>query len=155
MISKRITWKECVKSGLATSDGPLLFCNYFKTSAILQDIFNKASSNLSKNNSTGWCYLWQFSATYLLIIAYYYELQTPLLWIFLILRKGHTTMIIISVWFRTQIWVLKFGLSEMHTNFKKSSSWFRRLLSKSADLSKPWGRFFQILSASQKVRTLT
>ena len=27
-------------------------------------------------------------------------------------------------------------------NLKKSSSWFWRLLSKSADLSKPWGRFF-------------
>ena len=40
-------------------------------------------------------------------------------------------------------------------NLKKSSSWFWRLLSKSADLSKPWGRFFQILCVSQKVRTLT
>ena len=35
-------------------------------------------------------------------------------------------------------------------NLKKSSSWFWCLLSKSADLSKPWGRFFQILC----VRTL-
>ena len=40
-------------------------------------------------------------------------------------------------------------------NLKKSSSWFWRLLSKSADLSKPWGRFFQILCVSQKVRTLS
>ena len=39
-------------------------------------------------------------------------------------------------------------------NLKKSSSWFWRLLSKSADLSKPWGRFFQILCVSPKVRTL-
>ena len=39
-------------------------------------------------------------------------------------------------------------------NLKKTSSWFWRLLSKSADLSKPWGRFFQILCVSQKVRTL-
>ena len=39
-------------------------------------------------------------------------------------------------------------------NLKKSSSWFWSLLSK-ADLSKPWGRFFQILCVSQKVRTLT
>ena len=38
--------------------------------------------------------------------------------------------------------------------WKKSSSWFWRLLSESADLSKPWGRFFQILCVSQKVRTL-
>ena len=35
-------------------------------------------------------------------------------------------------------------------NLKKSSSWFWRLLSKSADLSKPWGRFFQILCALRK-----
>ena len=39
-------------------------------------------------------------------------------------------------------------------NLKKSSLRFWRLLSKSADLSKPWGRFFQILCVSQKVRTL-
>ena len=39
-------------------------------------------------------------------------------------------------------------------NLKKSSSWFWLLLSKSADLSKPWGRFFQILFVSQKVQTL-
>ena len=39
-------------------------------------------------------------------------------------------------------------------NLKKSSSWFWHLLSKSADLSKPWGRFFQILCVSQKVRIL-
>ena len=39
-------------------------------------------------------------------------------------------------------------------NLKKSSSWFWNLLSKSADLSKPWGRSFQILCVSQKVRTL-
>ena len=39
-------------------------------------------------------------------------------------------------------------------NLKKCSSWLWRLLSKSADLSKPWGRFFQILCVSQKVRTL-
>ena len=38
--------------------------------------------------------------------------------------------------------------------WKKYSSWFWRLLSKSADLSKPCGRFFQILCVSQKVRTL-
>ena len=37
-------------------------------------------------------------------------------------------------------------------NLKKSSLWSWRLLSKSADLSKPWGRFFQILCVSQKVR---
>ena len=40
-------------------------------------------------------------------------------------------------------------------NLKKSSSWFWRLLSKSADLSKPQGRFFKILCASQRVRTLS
>ena len=40
------------------------------------------------------------------------------------------------------------------THLIKSSSWFWHLLSKSADLSKPWGRFFQILCVSQKVRTL-
>ena len=34
------------------------------------------------------------------------------------------------------------------------SSWFWHWLSKSADLSKPWGRFFQILYVSQKVWTL-
>ena len=39
-------------------------------------------------------------------------------------------------------------------NLKKSSSYFWRLLSKSADLSNPWGRFFRILCISQKVRTL-
>ena len=39
-----------------------------------------------------------------------------------------------------------------HNSKKKSSSWF--WLSKSADLSKPWGRFFQILCVSQKVRPL-
>ena len=39
-------------------------------------------------------------------------------------------------------------------NLKKKSSWFWRLVSKSADLSKPWGRLFQILCVSQKVRTL-
>ena len=39
-------------------------------------------------------------------------------------------------------------------NLKKSSSWFWYLLSKSADLSKPWGRFYQILCVSQKVLTL-
>ena len=38
--------------------------------------------------------------------------------------------------------------------WKKSSLLFWRLLSKSADLSKPWGRFFQILCVSQKVRAL-
>ena len=37
---------------------------------------------------------------------------------------------------------------------KKSSLWFWGSLSKSADLSKPWGRSFQILCVSQKVRTL-
>ena len=39
-------------------------------------------------------------------------------------------------------------------NLKKSSSWFWCLLSKSADLSKPCGRFFQIFCVSQKFRTL-
>ena len=39
-------------------------------------------------------------------------------------------------------------------NSKKSSSWFWRLLSKSADLSKPWGRFFQILCVFQKIQTV-
>ena len=43
---------------------------------------------------------------------------------------------------------------EAHKIWKKSSSWFWHLLSKSADLSKPWGRFIQILCVSQKVRTL-
>ena len=39
-------------------------------------------------------------------------------------------------------------------NLNRSSLWFWRLLSKLADLSKPWGRFFQVLCVSQKVRTL-
>ena len=33
-------------------------------------------------------------------------------------------------------------------NLKEFSSWFWRLLSKSADLSKPWGKFLQILDFS-------
>ena len=49
--------------------------------------------------------------------------------------------------------VARLGISEWQ-NLKKSSSWFWRLLNNSADLSKPWGRFFQILCVSQKVRTL-
>ena len=43
---------------------------------------------------------------------------------------------------------------EAHIIWKKSSSWFWHLISKSADLSKPWGRFFQIMCVSQKVLTL-
>ena len=43
---------------------------------------------------------------------------------------------------------------EAHIIKKISSSWFWRLLSKSAGLSKPWGRFFQILCVSLKVQTL-
>ena len=39
-------------------------------------------------------------------------------------------------------------------NLKKKSSWFWRLLTKSAHLSKPWGRFFHILCVSQKFQTL-
>ena len=39
-------------------------------------------------------------------------------------------------------------------NLKKPSLWFWSLQSKSADLSKQWGRFFQILCVSQKVQTL-
>ena len=53
--------------------------------------------------------------------------------------------------FRVQIKVRTFW--EAHIIWKKSSSWFWRLQSKSADLSKPWGRLFQILCVSQKVRT--
>ena len=51
---------------------------------------------------------------------------------------------------------LKFEtLWEVHRIWKKSSSWFWHLLSKSADLSKPTGRFLEILRVSQKVRILT
>ena len=39
-------------------------------------------------------------------------------------------------------------------NLKKIFLMVLTLISKSADLSKPWGRFFQILWVSQKVRTL-
>ena len=39
-------------------------------------------------------------------------------------------------------------------NLKKNSCWFWCLLSKSAELSKPWGRFIQILCVSQIFRTL-
>ena len=39
-------------------------------------------------------------------------------------------------------------------NSKKSSLWFWHLLIKSADLSKPWGRFSQMLCVSQKVWSL-
>ena len=49
---------------------------------------------------------------------------------------------------------VKFGLFEKHTHFEKMLLMVLTLLSKSADLSKPWGRFFQILWVSQKVRTL-
>ena len=43
---------------------------------------------------------------------------------------------------------------EAHIIWKKSSSWFWRLLSKSPYLPKPWERFLQIFCVSQKVRTL-
>ena len=49
---------------------------------------------------------------------------------------------------------VKFGLSVKHTKFEKN---LPHGFDKSADLlrtSKPWGRFFQIMCASQKVRTL-
>ena len=40
--------------------------------------------------------------------------------------------------------MVKFGLSEEHTNFENifTFSWVWSLISKSADLSKPRGRFF-------------
>ena len=44
---------------------------------------------------------------------------------------------------------------EIKMIWKRPSSWFWHLLSKSADLTNPWGRFFQILFVSQKVRTLS
>ena len=49
---------------------------------------------------------------------------------------------------------VKFGIFEKHTKFEKIFLMFWCLLSKSADLSKPWGRLFQFLCASQKVWTL-
>ena len=49
---------------------------------------------------------------------------------------------------------VKFGLFEKHTHFEKMLLMVLTLLSKSADLSKPWRWFFQILCVTQKVQTL-
>ena len=80
-------------------------------------------------------------------------------------KNGETIqggILIVEIWYVLHI-MSKWG--ESRNDYKvrtfweahiiwKSSSWFWCLPSKSADLSKPWGRFFQILCVSQKVRTL-
>ena len=80
---------------------------------------------------------------------WYSPIQICLLWIVCIRMTWMTVL-----WYNLHAYWSSDNLRSTH-DLKKSSSRFWRLLNKSADFSKPWGRFFQILFVSQNVRTLT